>query len=228
MLDAEDVGVDAVRKHDGALLEHVLERVDAVAQLRRLLVVHARREARFISRTILVITLRSWLAMNATNCSTIARCSSIVTFCEHGPPQRPIWPGKHDRPLCHRPLVARVGAGAHRERLDHQLDGLAHGPDLRVRTEVAGTGDAVVARDHHPRRLVGHGDRHERVALVVAELDVVRRDELLDPGVLELERLEVAGDRRPLDARRRSAPCAGCARAGCAAAGSSCRAASAG
>ncbi len=32
VLDAEDVGVDAFRQHDGALLEHVLERLDPVAQ----------------------------------------------------------------------------------------------------------------------------------------------------------------------------------------------------
>ncbi len=37
--------------------------------------------------------------MNATKSSTIARCSSIVTFIEQGPPQRPIWPGKHGRPV---------------------------------------------------------------------------------------------------------------------------------
>ena len=43
VLDAEDVGVDAVRQHDSALLQHVLERVDAVAQLRGLLVVASRR-----------------------------------------------------------------------------------------------------------------------------------------------------------------------------------------
>ena len=29
-------------------------------------------------------------AMNAMKSSTIARCSSIVTFIEQGPPQRPI------------------------------------------------------------------------------------------------------------------------------------------
>lgn len=37
--------------------------------------------------------------MNATKSSTIARCSSTVTFMEHGPPQRPICPGKHGRPV---------------------------------------------------------------------------------------------------------------------------------
>src|SRR6187402_839664 len=37
--------------------------------------------------------------MNAMKSSTMARCSSIETFIEHGPPQRPIWPGKHGRPV---------------------------------------------------------------------------------------------------------------------------------
>jgi len=55
--------------------------------------------ASFISRWSREITLRSWLAMKVTNWSTIARCCSIVTFCEHGPPQRPIWPAKHGLPV---------------------------------------------------------------------------------------------------------------------------------
>ena len=38
--------------------------------------------------------------MNATKSSTMARCSSIVTRPEHGPPQRPICPGKQGRPDC--------------------------------------------------------------------------------------------------------------------------------
>ena len=38
-------------------------------------------------------------AMKATKSSTMARCSSIDTFIEHGPPQRPICPGKHGRPV---------------------------------------------------------------------------------------------------------------------------------
>src|SRR5690349_14479782 len=37
--------------------------------------------------------------MNAMKSSTIARCSSTETFIEHGPPQRPICPGKHGRPV---------------------------------------------------------------------------------------------------------------------------------
>jgi len=37
--------------------------------------------------------------MKATKSSTMARCSSIVTFIEHGPPHRPICPGKHGRPV---------------------------------------------------------------------------------------------------------------------------------
>src|SRR3954452_2958147 len=52
--------------------------------------------------------------MKAMKSSTIARCSSTVTFMEHGPPHRPIWPGKHGRPvdiafLYDEPLHVRIG-----------------------------------------------------------------------------------------------------------------------
>ncbi len=39
-------------------------------------------------------------AMKATKSSTMARCSSIDTVIEHGPPHLPICPGKHGRPVC--------------------------------------------------------------------------------------------------------------------------------
>ena len=166
-------------------------------------------EAACISFAIRPMIRRSWLAMNAANWSTIdavlldrhllrARAAAAPDLArEAGPAGR------------HRPRVARVRAGADREGPDHQVDGLAHRPDLRVRPEVARARDAVVAGDHDARRLVGHRHRQVRVGLVVAELDVVRRLELLDPGVLELERLEVAPDGRPLDARRREHHVAG-------------------
>jgi hypothetical protein len=103
----------------------------------------------------------------------------------------------------HRSLVAGIRAGADREGLHHLLDRLAHRPDLRVGAEVPTAGDATVAGHHDAGRLVGESHDHVRVGLVVAELDVERGRELLDPGVFEFERFAVVRDDSPLDAGRR-------------------------
>ena len=52
--------------------------------------------------------------MKATKSPTIARCSSIDTRPEHGPPHLPIWPGKHGLPeviarLYDESLHVRIG-----------------------------------------------------------------------------------------------------------------------
>ena len=90
-------------------------------------------------------------------------------------------------------------AGAHREDPEQQVDGLADGPGVRVRAEVAHALLLRAAADHHPRELLVERDREPRVGLVVAVLHVEPRVELLDPGVLELERLDLGLDDRPLD-----------------------------
>ena len=110
----------------------------------------------------------------------------------------PDLPGEARAPGGHRLLVARVAARADREDLDHQVDRVVHGPHLGVRTEVLRARDAAVARDDDPRGFVGQRDRHERVGLVVLVADVERRIELLDPHVLELQRVDVARHDRPL------------------------------
>ena len=58
------------------------------------------------------------------------------------------------------------------------------------------------AHHHDPRVLLAHGDGQVGVALVVPVPDVEPRVELLDPGVLELERLDLGADHGPVDARR--------------------------
>ena len=106
LLDAEHVGVDVIGEHDRALLEHVLERLDAVAQPGGLLVLEAAL-ASFISRWSRVITVRSWLAMNVDELVDDLAVLLDRDPLEHGPPQRPIWPAKHGRPLAIALRVAR-------------------------------------------------------------------------------------------------------------------------
>ena len=71
---------------------------------------------------------------------------------------------------------------------------------MAVGAEVAGALALGAAADHHPRELLADGDREPGVGLVVAVLHVEARVELLDPGVLQLQRLDLGVDHRPLDA----------------------------
>ena len=94
-----------------------------------------------------------------------------------------------------------LGAGTHREHPQQRVDGVADGPGLGVRAEVAVALALAAATDEDPRELLLPGDRHPRVGLVVAVLHVEPRVVLLDPGVLELQRLQLVADQRPLDLR---------------------------
>ncbi len=100
------------------------------------------------------------------------------------------------------PLEHPVAARAHGEDAQQDVDGLADRPRVAVRAEVARALALGAAPDHDPRELVADGDREPGVGLVVAVLHVETRVELLDPGVLELERLDLGVDDGPLDPGR--------------------------
>ena len=102
-----------------------------------------------------------------------------------------------------RALVDGIRAGTHGEGLEQDVDGLPHRPDLRVRAEVPRALHAARARHHDPRHPLAEGDGDVGVRLVVSELHVEGRVELFDPGVFELQRLELAADDGPLDSARR-------------------------
>ena len=96
----------------------------------------------------------------------------------------------------------RLAAGAHRERPQQEVEGVADGVGVRIRSEV--TGALAFATSHHerPRPLLVDGDRKKRVALVVAKAHVEARIVLLDQRVLEHQRLDLVAHDRPLDGFR--------------------------
>ena len=73
----------------------------------------------------------------------------------------------------------------------HELERLAHGPDGGIRSEVARGAVAQLPGDEDPRERLPDGHLHERIALVVAELDVESGPVLLDQVRLEHEGLGV-------------------------------------
>ena len=92
-----------------------------------------------------------------------------------------------------------VAAGAQGERAQQQVERLADGIGVAVRTEVAHALALPPPHHHGPGPLVAHGHGQERVALVVAQPDVEPRPVLLDEAVLEHERLDLVADLDPLD-----------------------------
>ena len=144
-----------------------------------------------------------WPAMKSQKSSTIARCSSARDVADAGRGALVDVAEQAGPADLAGPLEDAVGARAHREDPQQQVDGLADRPGVAVGAEVAGALALGAAADHHPRELVADGDRQPGVGLVVAVLHVEARVELLDPGVLQLQRLDLGVDHRPLDARRR-------------------------
>ena len=69
---------------------------------------------------------------------------------------------------------------------------------MRVRAEVPGAAPLGAAHHHHPGVLLVERDREVGVALVVPVADVEPRVELLDPGVLQLERLDLGAHHGPV------------------------------
>src|SRR5690606_6289436 len=89
-------------------------------------------------------------------------------------------------------------AGACREDPEQQVERVADGPGVGVRAEVAHPLALGAAHHLQPGVLLVEGDGQVRVRLVVAVADVEARVVLLDPGVLQLQRLDLGGHGDPV------------------------------
>ena len=95
------------------------------------------------------------------------------------------------------PPVDPCCAGAHREGLEQQVEGVLDRPHLGEGTEVLHSLASLSAGDEGTRYLVIHRDRKVRVGLVVAEHDVEPRVELIDPRPFELQSFDLGVDDGP-------------------------------
>ena len=195
--ERDHVGVGAVTEDDGLLLQRLVERAEVVAQPGGLLVVLGRRRGVHLP----LDALDERVGATAHEVGEVlgdpavlvgvdpahARGGALVDVAEQA--------GTADLA---GPLEHPVAARAHREDAEQRVHGVADGPGVAVGAVVL---DALLLRaatDHHPRELLVHGDREPRVGLVVAVLHVEPRVELLDPGVLQLQRLDLGRDDGPL------------------------------
>ena len=197
--EGDHVDVGAVAEHHRLLLERALHRAEVVAQPGRLLEVLAVGGGVHLpldppdERPGLagheVTEVVDDLAVVVGGDVADARRRALVDVAEQARP-----------PDLAGALEDAVGAAPHREDPQQDVDGLADRPGVAVGAEVAGALALGAAADHHPRELVADGHGEPRVGLVVAVLHVEPRVELLDPGVLQLQRLDLGVDHRPVDA----------------------------
>ena len=192
---AIDVGVGAVAEHDGLLLHRPLEGPDVVAQPGGPLVLLVGRGAciSFSSRRRYGLV---WPAMKSQKSSTI--CAVLLGVDPADAGRRALADvAEQARPAdLAGPLEDPRRAGAGREDAQQQVEGLADRPGVGVGAEVAHALALGAAHHLQPRELLVQRDGEARVALVVAVLDVEPRVELLDPGVLQLQRLDLGARRR--------------------------------
>ena len=102
-----------------------------------------------------------------------------------------------------RAIKHAVRAGTHREHAQQRIQGFTNRPRLRIRTKIANALTALTAGHHRARVHIIDRNRQVRVRLIVTERYVEARRKLLNPGVLQLQRLHLARHHGPLHARRR-------------------------
>lgn len=198
--DGDEVGVGRVGEHDRVLLHGLLQGLDVVAQAGGPLVLHLLRrlhhlllqttEVRARAARHEVAELRGQLPVVLGGDPADAGGGALADVAEQTGPAG-----------AGGVLEDARRAGAHREHPKQQVDGVPDGPGVRVRSEVADALLLVPAHHLHARELLVHRDREVRVALVVAVLDVEPGVVLLDPGVLQLQRLHLGGHHGPLHRR---------------------------
>ncbi len=196
--EGDHVAVGAVGQDDGLLLQRALQRADVVAEPGGALVLLGRGGLPHVAFEALdepggvarheVAEVLGEEAVLLRGDAADARRGALADVAEQAGAVELVLALEH-------PGAARPD-GEHPQQL---VDGLADRPGVRVRPEVAHALALRAPHDHHPRELLVQGDGEVRVGLVVAVADVEPGVELLDPGVLQLEGLDLGGDDRPVD-----------------------------
>ena len=195
--DRDQVGVGRVGEHDRALLHGLLQGPDVVAQAGRPLVLHLLGRLRHLLLQAADVRARAaghevaellgqFVVLLGGDAADAGRRALADVAEQTGPAGA-------------RGVLEDAGrAGAHGEDAQEEVHGVTDRPRVSVRPEVAHALALVAAHHLDARKFLVHGHREVRVALVVAVLDVEPGVELLDPGVLQLQGLDLCGHHRPL------------------------------
>ena len=155
------------------------------------------RAAAFISRSMSFSTSPRRPRRKSTAWFTVAMYSSCVQRSSHGPSERLMKYCRQGEPLGRPgspPLHLRYGKmRPMSSSVSRTFLALENGPKYRL------PGHAAAAEEADARPLVVQRDLDGRVALVVAQAEVVGRALLLDEVVLQEERLRLRGRRHPVD-----------------------------
>ncbi len=197
-MHGEDVGLGVFGKHHGVALEDAAQRGDVVAVAGGLLVLEPRDGVGHLALELLdearalpaheLAELGGELLVVLGADPAHAGGRALVDVAEQAGPAGGFGALEHAH-----------GAAAHREDAQQGVEGLADRLGRVERAEVLGVLALVPAHDLRARVGLPHGDREVRVGLVVAEDDVEARVVLLDPGVLQLQRLQLGAHHGPLD-----------------------------
>ena len=109
-----------------------------------------------------------------------------------------MWKSRQGRPWAWWWRKRAVGAGAHREGAQQQVEGLPDGVGVGVGAEVLGVAPPPAPHHGGPRPLLPAGDRQVGVGLVVAQADVEAGAVLLDEVVLHHQGRHLAVGDDPL------------------------------
>ena len=198
----EEVGIHGRAEHHGITLKRLSQRGNIVTknrgalkvhlgggflhlrgQLRNMLLSATRHETGQATRQLAML-LRANLAH--------ARRRTLIDIAEQARAAAILRTVKH-----------AVRAGTHREHAQQRIQGFTNRPRLRIRTKITHALTALTTSHHRARVHVIDRNRQVRVRLIVTERNVEARRKLLNPGVLELQRLHLTRHHGPLHARRR-------------------------
>ena len=198
--DAEEIGVHRLVEHHGGLLQHLLQRAQVVAQAGGVLEVQVRRGLLHATPQVAQQTRR----VAGHEAAEVVHDLPVLLGGDRADagrralvdvPQQARPPGRRST------VVDPLAAGADGEHARGQVERLADGPSLGEGSVVPVALALGPPHHHRPRDLLGPGDGEIGVGLVVPVLDVEPGVELLDPGVLELQRLDLGVDDGPLHRR---------------------------
>ena len=195
---AKHVGVHVLIEDDGVLLHHGLQHLNLIAQTGRLL--EFKLGAGLFHVAGQLRDIRPSKASGHDANKLFAQPSMFVRFnLIHAGSRAFADRGQQAGSAGQLSFMKYIrGAGTYRKGAQQLIEAVPQLPHLGVWAEVTSIAAFARPRDPHAGNLLPRADRQIRIGLVVAELHVEPRIELLDPRVLKRQRFQLSGNNRPL------------------------------